>query len=107
MSTGMTTRMWQLSMCGIPSGFRCHRFELSSSRSWPATDDWLLALRPEIESAFPDSCVSLATKLALHYPLHPREVPMSVRANERVAWFNGEFMPEREVRIPFRDSSWI
>jgi branched-chain amino acid aminotransferase len=32
---------------------------------------------------------------------------MSVRANERVAWFNGEFMPEREVRIPFRDSSWV
>jgi branched-chain amino acid aminotransferase len=32
---------------------------------------------------------------------------MSVRANERVAWFNGEFIPEREVRIPFRDSSWV
>lgn len=32
---------------------------------------------------------------------------MSPRANERVAWFNGEFMPEREVRIPFRDSSWV
>jgi len=32
---------------------------------------------------------------------------MSLRANERVAWFNGEFMPEREVRIPFRDSSWV
>jgi branched-chain amino acid aminotransferase len=32
---------------------------------------------------------------------------MSARTNERVAWFNGEFMPEREVRIPFRDSSWI
>jgi branched-chain amino acid aminotransferase len=32
---------------------------------------------------------------------------MSVRANERVAWFNGEFMPESEVRIPFRDSSWV
>jgi branched-chain amino acid aminotransferase len=32
---------------------------------------------------------------------------MSTRTNERVAWFNGEFMPEREVRIPFRDSSWI
>jgi branched-chain amino acid aminotransferase len=30
-----------------------------------------------------------------------------VRANERVAWFNGKFMPEREVLIPFRDSSWI
>ena len=28
---------------------------------------------------------------------------MSQLANERVAWFNGEFMPEREVRIPFRD----
>ena len=27
--------------------------------------------------------------------------------NERVAWFNGEIMPEREVRVPFRDSSWI
>ena len=24
-----------------------------------------------------------------------------------MAWFNGEFMPEREVRIPFRDSSWV
>jgi branched-chain amino acid aminotransferase len=32
---------------------------------------------------------------------------MAARANERVAWFNGEFMPEREVRIPFRDTSWI
>ena len=32
---------------------------------------------------------------------------MSLRTNERVAWFNGEFMPEREVRIPFRDSSWV
>lgn len=32
---------------------------------------------------------------------------MSVRANERVAWFNGKFMPESEVRIPFRDSSWV
>ncbi len=32
---------------------------------------------------------------------------MSSLANERVAWFNGEFMPEREVRIPFRDSSWV
>ena len=29
------------------------------------------------------------------------------RQNERVAWFNGEIMPEREVRVPFRDSSWI
>jgi len=32
---------------------------------------------------------------------------MTARANERVAWFNGEFMPEREVRIPFRDTSWV
>jgi branched-chain amino acid aminotransferase len=32
---------------------------------------------------------------------------MTVRMNERVAWFNGEFMPEREVRIPFRDLSWV
>ena len=28
-------------------------------------------------------------------------------SNQRIAWFNGEFMPEREVRIPFRDSSWV
>src|SRR6476661_8824298 len=32
---------------------------------------------------------------------------MPVRSNERVAWFNGEFMPESQVRIPFRDSSWL
>ena len=29
------------------------------------------------------------------------------RGNERVAWFNGDFMPESQVRIPFRDLSWI
>ena len=28
---------------------------------------------------------------------------MPVRANERVAWFNGEFVPESQVRIPFRE----
>jgi branched-chain amino acid aminotransferase len=35
------------------------------------------------------------------------EGAMTARSNERVAWFNGEFMPEREVRIPFRDLSWV
>ncbi len=32
---------------------------------------------------------------------------MIERGNERVAWFNGDFMPENQVRIPFRDLSWI
>ena len=32
---------------------------------------------------------------------------MSTLANERVAWFNGKIAPEHEVRIPFRDSSWL
>jgi len=32
---------------------------------------------------------------------------MANRGNERLAWFNGEFMPESQVRIPFRDSSWL
>lgn len=32
---------------------------------------------------------------------------MMERGNERVAWFNGDFMPENQVRIPFRDLSWI
>lgn len=32
---------------------------------------------------------------------------MTTRSNERVAWFNGNFMPENEVRIPFRDWSWV
>ena len=32
---------------------------------------------------------------------------MTTRANERMAWFNGNFMPENEVRIPFRDLSWV
>ncbi len=32
---------------------------------------------------------------------------MAERGNERLAWFNGEFMPESQVKIPFRDMSWI
>ena len=31
---------------------------------------------------------------------------MSALSNSRVAWFNGEFMPEGQVLIPFRDRSW-
>jgi len=31
---------------------------------------------------------------------------MTALANRRVAWFNGEFMPEAQVLIPFRDRSW-
>ena len=27
-------------------------------------------------------------------------------SNQRVAWFNGKFMPEGQVMIPFRDRSW-
>ena len=32
---------------------------------------------------------------------------MVERGNERVAWFNGNFMPENQVKIPFRDLSWV
>lgn len=32
---------------------------------------------------------------------------MVERHNERLAWFNGQFMPESQVKIPFRDLSWI
>jgi len=28
-------------------------------------------------------------------------------ANERIAYFNGKYVPESEVRIPFRDTSWV
>lgn len=31
---------------------------------------------------------------------------MSQLANQRVAWFNGKFLPESQVLIPFRDRSW-
>jgi branched-chain amino acid aminotransferase len=31
---------------------------------------------------------------------------MSALSNSRVAWFNGEFMPEAQVLIPFRDRGW-
>jgi hypothetical protein len=31
---------------------------------------------------------------------------MSVLSNQRVAYFNGKIVPEREVVIPFRDSSF-
>jgi branched-chain amino acid aminotransferase len=27
-------------------------------------------------------------------------------SNERVAWFNGKILPESQVVVPFRDSSW-
>ncbi|HET6519067.1 MAG TPA: aminotransferase class IV, partial [Geminicoccaceae bacterium] len=31
---------------------------------------------------------------------------MAQRANARVAYYNGEYLPEREVRVPFRDRSF-
>ena len=31
---------------------------------------------------------------------------MTALSNTRVAWFNGTFMPEAQVMIPFRDRSW-
>ena len=31
---------------------------------------------------------------------------MSHLANQRTAWFNGQFVPESQVLIPFRDRSW-
>jgi branched-chain amino acid aminotransferase len=31
---------------------------------------------------------------------------MLALANTRVVWFNGEFVPESEALIPFRDRSW-
>ena len=32
---------------------------------------------------------------------------MNERANQRVAYFNGEIMPEHDVRVPFRDRSFL
>lgn len=32
---------------------------------------------------------------------------MSGNTNERMAWFNGELMPESDVRISFRDRGWL
>jgi branched-chain amino acid aminotransferase len=32
---------------------------------------------------------------------------MTALANERIAYFNGEYLPESQVRVPFRDRSWI
>src|SRR5437016_14067777 len=31
---------------------------------------------------------------------------MTQLTNSRLAWFNGKFMPENQVLIPFRDRSW-
>ena len=31
---------------------------------------------------------------------------MSQLANQRIAWFNGKYVPEGQVLIPFRDRSW-
>jgi branched-chain amino acid aminotransferase len=35
------------------------------------------------------------------------ERPMPDRANQRVAYFNGRYVPEAEVRVPYRDKSFI
>lgn len=32
---------------------------------------------------------------------------MTKNSNERMAWFNGELMPESDVRISFRDRGWL
>jgi branched-chain amino acid aminotransferase len=32
---------------------------------------------------------------------------MSANTSERMAWFNGELLPESEVRISFRDRGWL
>ena len=34
------------------------------------------------------------------------ETTMTQLTNSRLAWFNGKFMPENQVLIPFRDRSW-
>jgi branched-chain amino acid aminotransferase len=34
------------------------------------------------------------------------ETTMTQLTNSRLAWFNGTFMPENQVLIPFRDRSW-
>ena len=34
------------------------------------------------------------------------ETTMTQPTNSRIAWFNGKFMPENQVLIPFRDRSW-
>ncbi|MFO1157704.1 MAG: hypothetical protein U1E60_02570 [Reyranellaceae bacterium] len=31
---------------------------------------------------------------------------MAQLGNQRIAWFNGQFMPENQVMIPFRDRNW-
>jgi len=31
---------------------------------------------------------------------------MTQLTNARLAWYNGKFMPENQVLIPFRDRSW-
>src|ERR1700731_286093 len=46
-------------------------------------------------------------------PRHPmlvsgdtEDVMAAALSNQRIAWFNGKFVPEAEVVIPFRDRSW-
>ena len=34
-------------------------------------------------------------------------MPTPTRANQRIAYFNGEYVPETEVRVPFRDRSFL
>src|SRR5258707_5315273 len=36
-----------------------------------------------------------------------RRVGTMALSNERVAYFNGKIVPESQVLVPFRDSSWV
>ncbi len=35
------------------------------------------------------------------------QLPMSLRQNERVAYFNGQILPESQVLLPFRDRGFL
>ena len=32
---------------------------------------------------------------------------MTERSNQRIAYFNGKYVPEREAQVPFRDRSFL
>ena len=35
------------------------------------------------------------------------DTPMPDRANQRIAYFNGRYVPEADVRVPYRDRSFL
>src|ERR1700756_5145004 len=67
----------------------------------------MVANNPVNSGVFACRCFSQTpSEAAGHSSVKIAEMTTMELTSSRVAWFNGRFMPENQVLIPFRDRSW-